>query len=168
MLLWRGNIDMTTASSAKRIDDNYNKNDRTNREGLRGWLNPLTYGWERVSYWFQRLTGIFLLVYFIGHVYETSSLVSGPDAWAAMLELTQTIGGHLFLILVIGASTLHTVNGIRLIFTQSGQGLGKPGRPDYPYDPTSINNKQRSGLWIAFILAAVAMLYGANVLFSGE
>ena len=68
---------MTSATSAKRIDDNKNKSDRTNREGLRGWLNPIIYGWERVSYWFQRLTGIFLLVYFIGHVYETSSLVSG-------------------------------------------------------------------------------------------
>jgi succinate dehydrogenase / fumarate reductase cytochrome b subunit len=80
MLLWRGSIEMTSAAtSAKRIDDNNSKNDRSNREGLRGWLNPITYGWERVSYWFQRLTGIFLLVYFIGHVYETSSLVSGPD-----------------------------------------------------------------------------------------
>jgi len=157
---------MTSASSAKRIGGN-NNNERNNREGLKGWLNPIKYGWERVSYWFQRLTGIFLLVYFIGHVYETSSLVNGPDAWAAMLEMTQTIGGHLFLILVIGASTFHSVNGIRLIFTHSGQGLGKPGRPDYPYDPASINNRQRSGLWIAFVLTAVAMLYGANVLFSG-
>jgi len=48
---------MTSATSpAKRIDNN----NRINREGLRGWLNPLRYGWERVSYWFQRLTGIFL------------------------------------------------------------------------------------------------------------
>jgi succinate dehydrogenase / fumarate reductase, cytochrome b subunit len=157
---------MKSTSSAKKIEGNNNQ--RSNREGLRGWLNPIKYGWERVSYWFQRLTGIFLLVYFIGHVYETSSLTNGPDAWAAMLEMTQTIGGHLFLILVIGASTFHTVNGIRLIFTHSGQGLGKPGRPDYPYDPASINNRQRSGLWIAFVLTAVAMLYGTNVLFSGE
>ena len=157
---------MTSTSSAKKIEGNNNQ--RSNREGLRGWLNPIKYGWERVSYWFQRLTGIFLLVYFIGHVYETSSLTNGPDAWAAMLEMTQTIGGHLFLILVIGTSTFHSVNGIRLIFTHSGQGLGKPGRPDYPYDPASINNRQRSGLWIAFVLTAVAMLYGANVLFSGE
>ena len=117
---------MTSASSTKRrIDENHdiddddnNNNQRSNRAGLRGWLNPIKYGWERVSYWFQRLTGIFLLVYFIGHVYETSSLVNGPDAWAAMLEMTQTIGGHLFLILVIGASTFHSVNGIRLIFTR--------------------------------------------------
>lgn len=138
---------------------------RVNREGLRGWLNPSRYGWERVSYWFQRLTGIFLLVYFIGHVYETSSLTNGIDAWNAMLELTQTTGGHIFLILVIGASTFHSANGIRLIFVQSGKGLGKPGRPDYPYDPVSLNKTQRSGIWIALILSAVAMLYGANVLF---
>ena len=162
---------MEFTSSAKKIrshNNSNNNNERINREGLKGWLNPIKYGWERISYWFQRLTGIFLLIYFIGHVYETSSLTNGPDAWAAMLEMTQTIGGHLFLILVIGASTFHTVNGIRLIFTHSGQGLGKPGRPDYPYDPASINNRQRSGLWIAFVLTAVAMLYGANVLFSGE
>src|SRR5687767_12392762 len=128
---WRGSIEMTSSSSAKRIgennntntntNNNNNNNERSNRDGLRGWLNPIKYGWERVSYLFQRLTGIFLLVYFIGHVYETSSLVNGPDAWAAMLEMTQTVGGHLFLILVIGASTFHSVNGIRLIFTHSGQ-----------------------------------------------
>jgi succinate dehydrogenase / fumarate reductase cytochrome b subunit len=108
------------------------------------------------------------LIYFIGHVYETSSLVDGPDAWGAMLEMTQTIWGHLFLILVIGASTFHTGNGIRLIFTHAGKGLGKPGRPDYPYEPSSINTKQQSGIWIALVLSAVAMLYGASVLFGGE
>ncbi len=138
---------------------------RVNREGLRGWLNPSRYGWERTSYWFQRLTGLFLLVYFIGHVYETSSLTHGLDAWNTMLEMTQTTGGHIFLLLVIGTSTFHSANGIRLIFVQSGKGIGKPGRPDYPYDPVSLNKTQRSGIWIALILAAVAMLYGANVLF---
>ncbi len=138
---------------------------RVNREGLRGWINPSRYGWERVSYWLQRLTGLFLLIYFIGHVYETSSLTHGIDAWNAMLELTQTTGGHIFLLLVIGTSTFHSANGIRLIFVQSGKGIGKPGRPDYPYDPTSLNKTQRSGIWVALILAAVAMLYGASVLF---
>lgn len=142
--------------------------DRNNREGLIGWLNPLRYGWERFSYWLQRLTGVGLLVYFVAHVYETSSLTQGPNAWAAMLELTQTPMGHLILILVIGMSTFHSVNGIRLIFAHGGKGLGKPGRPDYPYDAVSLNYKQKSGIWIAMILAAVAMLYGASVLFGGE
>jgi len=135
------------------------------REGLKGWLNPTRYGWERVSYWLQRLTGIGLLVYFVGHIYETSSIVNGVDAWNSMLEMTQTTGGHIFLLFVIGASTFHTVNGIRLIFTESGIGLGKPGRPDYPYNAASLNYKQKSGIWVAILLACIAMLYGAMVLF---
>ena len=142
--------------------------DRSNREGLIGWLNPSRYGWERVSYWLQRLTGVGLLAYFIGHVFETSSLTQGPDAWAAMLELTQTPMGHMILLLVIGMSTYHSANGIRLIFAHGGKGLGKPGRPDYPYDAVSLNYRQKSGIWVALILAAIAMLYGASVLFGGE
>ena len=147
------------------IKPNNNTQLDNGREGLKGWLNPTRYGWERVSYWLQRLTGVGLLIYFVGHVYETSSLVNGINAWNSMLELTQTTGGHIFLLLVIGASTFHTVNGIRLIFTESGIGLGKPGRPDYPYDATSLNYKQKSGIWVALILAAIAMLYGGMVMF---
>jgi succinate dehydrogenase / fumarate reductase cytochrome b subunit len=142
--------------------------DRNNREGIKGWLNPSRYGWERVSYWLQRLTGVGLLAYFVAHIFETSSLTQGPDAWAAMLELTQTPFGHLILLLVIGMSTFHSANGIRLIFTHGGKGLGNPGRPDYPYDAVSLNYRQKSGIWIALILAGVAMLYGASVLFGGE
>ena len=62
-------------------------------------------------------------------------------------------------------STFHSVNGIRLIFTHGGMGLGKPGRPDYPYDALSLNYRQKSGIWIGLILVALAMLYGADVLF---
>ena len=138
---------------------------RNNFEGLRGWLRPSGYGWERVSYWFQRLTGVFLLIYFIGHIYETSTIVNGLNAWESFLELTQTIWGHLFLIAVIGASTFHSANGIRLIFTHVGIGLGTPGRPDYPYNPSSLNYRQKSGIWIALILSAAAMYYGFNILF---
>jgi succinate dehydrogenase / fumarate reductase cytochrome b subunit len=116
----------------------------------------------------MRLTGLFLLVYFVGHVYETSNLVGGIDAWNSMLQLTQTPWGHMFLILVIGTSTFHSVNGIRLIFAESARGLGKPGRPDYPYEAASLNNIQRSGIWVALILAAAAMLYGSSILFGGE
>jgi succinate dehydrogenase / fumarate reductase cytochrome b subunit len=136
-----------------------------NREGLKAWLNPFGYGWERVSYWLQRLTGVFLLIYFVGHVIETSSIIGGPDVWNSMLQLTQTPAGHLFLILVIGTSTFHSANGIRLIFTHLGKGLGEPGRPDYPYSPSSLNYRQKSGIWVALILAAFAMLFGVQVLF---
>jgi succinate dehydrogenase / fumarate reductase cytochrome b subunit len=152
MPLWRENIKLETFRGR-------NQKERDNREGLKGWLNPTRYGWERVSYWLMRLTGVFLLVYFIGHVYETSHLTQGIDAWNSMLELTQTTWGHIFLILVIGT---------RLIFVESGRGLGKPGRPDYPYDAISLNYVQKSGIWVALILAAIAMLYGTSILFGGE
>ena len=95
--------DIATASSST-----------SGREGIRGWLNPTRYGWERVSYWLQRLTGLGLLIYFIGHVYETSSLTNGINAWNSMLQLTQTLGGHLFLLFVIGASTFQRLMGYAL------------------------------------------------------
>jgi succinate dehydrogenase / fumarate reductase cytochrome b subunit len=85
-----------------------------------------------------------------------------------MLQLTQTPWGHLFLLLVIGTSTFHSVNGIRLIFTEGGKGVGRPGRPDYPYEAVSLNYRQKSGIWVALILTVLAMLYGANVLFGGD
>jgi succinate dehydrogenase / fumarate reductase, cytochrome b subunit len=144
------------------------KDNRENREGLKAWLSPFKYGWERVSYWLQRLTGVFLLVYFVGHVYETSSLAGGQSAWNALLQFTQTSYGHVFLILVIGTSTFHSTNGIRLIFTHGGKWLGVPGRPDYPYNPSSLNYREKSGIWVALILAALAMLYGSSVLFGGK
>lgn len=135
-------------------------NNRENREGIKGWLNPSRFGWERISYWLQRQTGVFIL--FIGHVYETSSLLRGENAWNAMLEITQTPGGHNFLILVIGTSTFHSTNGIRVIFTHGGKGLGNSGRPDYRYDVICLNYRQRSAIWIALILAAIVMLYGST------
>ncbi len=155
-----------TSKNPNNNDNSTNLN--SGREGLKGWLNPTRYGWERVSYWLQRLTGIGLLLYFIGHIYETSSLTGGINAWNSMLSLTETTGGHIILLLVIGASTLHSVNGIRLIFTESGKWIGRPGRPDYPYDAVSLNYKQKSGIWIALLLTCIAMLYGGMVLFGNR
>ncbi|HEY6885601.1 MAG TPA: hypothetical protein VI278_16325 [Nitrososphaeraceae archaeon] len=61
-------------------------NNRENREGAS------RYGWERISYWFQRLTGVFLLMYFIGRVYETSSLVRGENNNPSLLTIVKGLG----------------------------------------------------------------------------
>ena len=37
-------------------------------------VNPTRYGIERVAYLLMRLTGLGLLAYFIGHIYETSTI----------------------------------------------------------------------------------------------
>ena len=139
--------------------------DKDRREGIRGMANPGRYGIERVAYWLMRITGLGLLFYFIGHIYETSSLLDGKAAWNSMLELTQTTEGHIFLTLVIGMCVFHTGNGIRVMIAQSGFGLGKPRRPDYPSTPSSLNMKNKLCIYVSIGLAALAMMYGLGVMY---
>jgi len=139
--------------------------DKDRKEGIRGMANPGRYGIERVAYWLMRITGLGLLFYFIGHIYETSSLLDGKAAWNSMLELTQTTEGHIFLTLVIGMCVFHTGNGIRLMIAQAGFGFGKPRRPDYPYTPISLNMKNKLCIYVSIGLAALAMMYGLGVMY---
>ena len=139
--------------------------EKDRKEGIRGMANPGRYGIERVAYWLMRITGLGLLVYFIGHIYETSSILDGKAAWNSMLELTQTTEGHIFLALVIGMCVFHTGNGIRLMIGQAGFGLGRPSRPDYPYTPSSLNMKNKLCIYASIGLAALAMMYGLGVMY---
>jgi succinate dehydrogenase / fumarate reductase cytochrome b subunit len=136
-----------------------------NKEGIKGMANPGRYGIERVAYWLMRITGLGLLAYLIGHIYETSSILEGKEAWDAMLELTQTTEGHIILTLVIGMCVFHTANGIRVMLGHGGIGVGKPARPDYPYVPASQNNMHKMCIYASIGLAALAMMYGLSVLF---
>lgn len=138
---------------------------RENREGIKGWLNPTRYGANRFAYWLQRLTGLGLLVYFIAHVVETSNIVYGKSAWEKMLAVTQTTEGHIMLIVVIGMCVFHAANGVRLYIAEHGKGIGRPWRPEYPYKPTSLGLGMKACIWVSVALAALAMLYGAYVLF---
>jgi len=138
---------------------------RNNRIGIKAWLNPWRYGIERFAYWLMRITGVGLLVYFIMHIYETSSILDGREIWNKMLDLTQTPEGHLILVLVIGMSTFHTINGIRIMLGHGGIGVGKASRPDYPYAPKSQNMKNKLCIYASIGLAALAMLYGVEVMF---
>ncbi|MDX1595473.1 MAG: succinate dehydrogenase [Nitrosopumilaceae archaeon] len=135
------------------------------KEGIKGMANPGRYGIERVAYWLMRLSGLGLLAYFIGHIYETSSILKGEAGWIEFLELTQTTEGHLLLTLVIGMCVFHTVNGIRVMLGHGGVGVGKPGRPDYPYTPASQNARHKMAIYSAIVLAAIAMVYGMAVMF---
>lgn len=136
-----------------------------NRLGLIGWLNPIHYNVERWAYVLQRVTGIGILAYFLGHMVETGTIAGGPEAWRDTLTLTQNPGGHVILLLLILALGFHGLNGIRLILTEFGILLGKPGRPDYPYKPKSLNPTQKGCIWLSIVLTIVAALYGFVVLF---
>ena len=133
--------------------------------GIGGMINPRRYGIERVAYLLMRLSGLGLLAYFIGHIYETSKILQGEFGWNEVLEITQTTEGHVLLAIVIAMCVFHTVNGIRVMLGEGGVGVGKPARPDYPYIPASQNARHKMGIYSAIVLAAIAMFYGLGVMF---
>lgn len=136
-----------------------------NKEGIGGMINPRRYGIERVAYLLMRLSGLGLLAYFIGHIYETSKILQGEFGWNEVLEITQTTEGHVLLAIVIAMCVFHTVNGVRVMLGEGGVGVGKPARPDYPYIPASQNVRHKIGIYSAIVLAAIAMMYGLGVMF---
>ncbi len=136
-----------------------------NKEGIKGMANPGRYGIERIAYWLMRLSGLGLLAYFVAHIYETSNILRGRAGWQDFLELTQTTEGHIILAIVIGMCVFHTANGIRVMLGHGGVGVGKPGRPDYPYKPLSQNSKHKIAIYSSIVLAAIAMMYGLAVMF---
>ncbi len=136
-----------------------------NKEGIGGMANPRRYGIERVAYLLMRLSGLGLLAYFIAHIYETSNILRGQVGWDELLEIISTTEGHIILAIVIGMCVFHTVNGVRVMLGHGGVGVGKPSRPDYPYDPASQNYRHKIGIYSAIVLAAFAMMYGLAVMF---
>ena len=135
------------------------------REGIGGMTNPSRYGIERVAYLLMRLSGLGLLAYFVAHIYETSNILRGQVGWDDFLAFTQTTEGHIGMSIVIAMCVFHTVNGVRVMLGHGGVGVGKPARPDYPYDPASQNYRHKIGIYSAIVLAAVAMMYGLAVMF---
>ena len=135
------------------------------REGIGGMINPRRYGIERVAYLLMRLSGLGLLAYFIGHIYETSNILRGQVGWDDFMELISGTEGHIIMSIVIAMCVFHTVNGVRVMLGHGGVGVGKPARPDYPYDPASQNYRHKIGIYSAMVLAAVAMMYGLAVMF---
>ena len=135
------------------------------KEGIGGMINPRRYGIERVAYLLMRLSGLGLLAYFIGHIYETSNILRGQVGWNEFMEMISTTEGHVIMSIVIAMCVFHTVNGVRIMLGHGGVGVGKPARPDYPYDPASQNYRHKIGIYSAILLAAVAMMYGLAVMF---
>jgi len=135
------------------------------KEGIGGMINPRRYGIERVAYLLMRLSGLGLLAYFIGHIYETSNILRGQVGWNEFMEMISTTEGHIIMSIVIAMCVFHTVNGVRVMLGHGGVGVGKPARPDYPYDPASQNYRHKIGIYSSMVLAAVAMMYGLAVMF---
>jgi succinate dehydrogenase / fumarate reductase cytochrome b subunit len=144
----------------------------SNRRGLSGWLNPLHYNIERWAYVFQRLTGVGILFYVLGHIGDTSFFVGGPlgtgpnqSTWALDLAVTENFIGHLILVATVTIVVFHGLNGIRLILAEYGIIFQKPSRIEYPYKPKGLRGMQRHLIWLAIVLAIVAALWSGSILF---
>jgi succinate dehydrogenase / fumarate reductase, cytochrome b subunit len=143
-----------------------------NKRGVAGWLNPAHSNIERWAYTFQRVTGLAVLAYVVGHIGDTSFFVGGPfgqgpstASWAADLSVTENALGHAILVMVVLVVVYHGVNGFRLILSEYGLIFQKPSRPDYPYKAKSLRTVQRHLIWVAIIAAIVAALYSGGILF---
>ena len=135
------------------------------KEGIKGMVNPGRFGIERVAYILMRITGLGLLAYFIGHIYETSNILRGKVGWNEFLDMISGTEGHILMSIIIAMCVFHTVNGVRVMLGHGGVGVGRPARPDYPYDPASQNYRHKIGIYSAILLAAIAMMYGLAVMF---
>jgi len=143
-----------------------------NRRGIRGWLNPYHYNIERWAYVFQRLSGVGILLYVLGHIGDTSFFVGGPfgagpnqGSWALDLSVTENIVGHLILASVATIVVFHGINGIRLILAEYGIIFEKPSRIEYPYKAKGLRTLQQHMIWVAIILALLAALWSGSILF---
>ena len=143
-----------------------------NRKGVPGWLNPLHTNIERWAYVFQRVTGLAVLAYVIGHIGDTSFFVGGPfgegpssASWTLDLSVTENVVGHVILAMVVLVVVYHGINGVRLILAEYGVIFQKPARPEYPYRAKSLRTVQKHLIWVAIVGAILASLYSGGILF---
>jgi succinate dehydrogenase cytochrome b subunit len=143
-----------------------------NKRGIWGWLNPYHYNLERWAYVFQRVTGVAILLYVIGHLGDTSFFVGGPTgagpsepSWAFISGIVENSFGHLILVLVALIVFFHGVNGIRLILSEFGLIFREPSAIEYPYRPKSLRSFQQYLVWIAIAVAIIAAVWAWLILF---
>jgi|TARA_B110000914_G_scaffold188856_1_gene173987 succinate dehydrogenase / fumarate reductase cytochrome b subunit len=127
-------------------------------------LNPTGYGISRVSWLLMRISGIYLLVFFIVHVIHAMSILDRMT-WGQLLFLTYSPLGFVVLSVMIGLAAFHCLNGIRLMLNQGGIGIGTPTRPDYPYQIQSMGKKNRLCIYVTMGVSALALYCALDVFF---
>jgi succinate dehydrogenase / fumarate reductase cytochrome b subunit len=147
------------------------------KKALVGWFYPVRYNLEKWAYALQRISGIAVTGYFLAHIVETGNVVGGldvwsvpatshaQDVWTATFHFLENPIFDLGLVVVGFMLAYHTVNGIRLTLTEFGLLQGKPGRPDFPYEPKSFTKAQRAIFWLSVIFAAATAIYSLNLFF---
>jgi len=131
---------------------------QTGQIGLRGWVYAGRFGLERYAYTLHRITGLGLLLYFLMHIFVTSSRALGQAAWESVMGFLSHPIFRIGEFLVYVAFAYHALNGVRLILGELGLGLGNPVRPEYPYP---IAHRRQRPLFLALmIISGILILAG--------
>jgi succinate dehydrogenase / fumarate reductase cytochrome b subunit len=136
---------------------------RPNRLGIAGWLGGGRWGFERYLYTLHRLTGLGILLYFVLHIFVTSSRALGRESWEAAMG---RVSGGIFVLgeyLVFAAFAFHALNGIRLALVELGIGIGRPIEPVYPYR-TSVHAQRPLAIGVMILAGILAVVGGFGFL----
>jgi succinate dehydrogenase / fumarate reductase cytochrome b subunit len=136
---------------------------RPNRLGIAGWLGGGRWGFERYLYTLHRLTGLGILLYFVLHIFVTSSRALGRESWEAAMG---RVSGGIFVLgeyLVFAAFAFHALNGIRLALVELGIGIGRPIEPVYPYR-TSVHAQRPLAIGVMILAGILAIVGGFGFL----
>jgi succinate dehydrogenase / fumarate reductase cytochrome b subunit len=121
--------------------------------GIIGWALGGRWGLERYLYTLHRVTGLGILLFFMIHIFESSTRLLGMESWNAVMSIMEYPIFKIGEALVIIGFAFHAVNGIRLILIELGFAVGKAEEPVYPYK--SSINVQRP---LAFVMLAICFL----------
>lgn len=129
-----------------------------NKLGLMGWVGGGKWGVERYLYTLHRITGLGILLYFLMHIFVTSTRAISPELWTRTMDF---FGNTIFLVgeyLIFAAFAFHALNGLRLGLIELGFLTGPAEEPIYPYK--SSLNVQRPFMVVMMILAVVVIIMG--------
>jgi succinate dehydrogenase / fumarate reductase cytochrome b subunit len=128
---------------------------RKNRLGVGGWVAGGRYPIERYLYALHRLTGLGILAYFFMHIFVTTMRIRGAEAWESTMGGFEGPAFKIGEFLVFAAFAFHAMNGLRLVLTELGWGMGRPMLPIYPYKNAV---RRARPVFIAVMLVAIVIL----------
>lgn len=135
--------------------------------GITGWAVGGRWGLERYLYSLHRITGLGILLFFMIHIFESSTRLFGAGSWNAVMGVMEHPIFKIGEALVIIGFAFHALNGIRLILIELGFAVGKAEEPVYPYK-SSINVQRPLAVVMLVICILLIAAGGYDLLVLGH
>lgn len=134
--------------------------------GVKRWFFYQPLSLSRIAFIFQRITGVGITIFFIIHVF-TIGIYFKPYNWVPFLYTVETPIMWIGEMILLSAIGFHVVNGLRLTISEFGFTIGKPTRPDFPYNIQSLNIYQKAVIITSIIIGIFFALIGFLFIFQG-